>query len=152
MTRAFFISSETGGRANNALSRILRDICAKIDDNNYDISRFSADIKSVCVVVCCFPDDLRAAGFGKPRKFIRYNEGTADIRLPMPYVDFINADDDTRYLMVVKNITDSLNVIGERCQKSKRASFDSDGMVADALARLGIPKERLENIVGVCTD
>ncbi|WP_294483303.1 Imm44 family immunity protein [uncultured Ruminococcus sp.] len=152
MSRAFFISSEAGGRAGNALSGILRDICTKIDENNYDISRFSADIKSVCVVVCCFPDDLRAAGFGKPRKLIKYKEGTADIRLPMPYVDFINADDDTKYLMAVRNITDSLKVICERCKKSRRASFDCDGMTDDLLARLGIPKEQLENIVGVCTD
>lgn len=65
---------------------------------------------------------------------------------------FINADDDTRYLMVVKNITDSLAVIGERCRKSKRAVFNSDGMTADVLEKLGITLEQLENIVGVCTD
>ena len=152
MARGLFITSETGGRANNALSPILRDIIAKIGENNYDISRFSADIKSVCVVVCCFPDDLRAAGFGKPRKLIKYKEGIADIRLPLPYVNFINADDDTRYLMVVKNITDSLAVIDERCRKSKRAVFNSDGMTVDVLEKLGITLEQLEIIVGVCTD
>jgi hypothetical protein len=152
MARAFFITAETGGRGGDALVEILRDISRKTDADNFDISPYSSDIKSVCIVVCLFNDSLAAAGFGKPRKLIKYKEGIADIRLPLPYVDFINADDDTKYLMAVKNILDSLAVIGDRCRKSKRAVFNSDGMTADVLEKLGITLDQLENIVGVCTD
>lgn len=46
-----------------------------------------------------------------------------DIRLPVPYVEFLNADYDTKYLMVVKNIVESMQIIDEKSRKSKRAKF-----------------------------
>lgn len=149
MGRSLFITSETGGRAGRALSDILRDICKKTDADSFDVSRYSADIGSVCIVVCCFPDDLRAAGFGKARKLIKYQEGRADIRLPMPYLEFMEADGKIRYLMAVKNITEAVAVIGERCKKSGRAKFDSEGMTDELLYKIGIQRDELDGIVGV---
>ena len=151
MARAFFVTSETGGRAGKAVSDKVRDICVKLGADDYDISPYSQDIRSICIVVCCFPDELRAVGFGKVRKLIKYQEGSADIRLPMPYADFVNADDEMRYLMVVKTITEAVAVIEERCKKSRRAVFDGKGMNEDILQKLEVDKEKLDGIVG-CMD
>ena len=143
-----FISSEIWRQA-NAVSEILRDICIKIDEKNFDISKYSSDITKVGIIVNCFPDDMLIVGWGKPRKYISYKKGSADIRLPIPYVEFQNADNDKKYLMAVKNIVESIEVIEERCSKSKRAEFDSQGMINDVLQRLKIEKEDLKDINGV---
>lgn len=149
MKNSLFISVEAGGRAISAIERLLPVICQRIDEKNFDVSRFSEDMTDIGIIINCFPDDLMAAGFGKPRIMLRYKEGSADIRLPMPYVDFINADDDTRSLMIVKNIVRSVEAIGERCRKSRRARFDSKGMAEEILALVGVERSALDGVVGV---
>ena len=79
----------------------------------------------------CHPNENIVAGWGKPRKYINYKRKYADIRLPIPYDDFINSDYDTQYLMVVENIVESLKVIDDKCRKSKRAIFDSERIIND---------------------
>ncbi|MBR1663418.1 MAG: hypothetical protein IJ696_03725 [Ruminococcus sp.] len=150
--RPLFISMEAWAAAGGILTPIIKDICHRIDEDNFDLSPYSAGITSVGIIINCFDDSLLAAGWGKPRRLIRYNEQRADIRLPMPYNELIEADRHTRYLMTVKNITESIAVIGERCRKSKRARFDSEGMTAFILERLDITPKELVNIHGIMSD
>lgn len=148
MKNRLFISAEIYANAGQ-VSRILKEICEKIDESNFDVSKYSSDITYVGIIVNCFPDDLLIKGWGKPRKYISYKNGSADIRLPVPYVEFMNADYDMKYLMIVKNIIDSIELIGKKCIKSKRAIFDSDSMIDDILLKLNIQKEKLNGIIGV---
>lgn len=113
------------------------------------MSIYSADIPDVGIIVNCFPDDWLAKGFGKPRKYISYKHCYADIRLPLPYDEFMNSTPEKRYLMAVKNIIESIEVIEERCKKSKRASFNGKQMSSDILEKLEISWANLEDINGV---
>ena len=151
MERSFFITCEIW-RTAYSVSDIIKDICVKIDENNYDIAPFSKGIDKIGVSVNCHRDESLALGWGKPRKYISYQKRCADIRLPLPYVEYINADYETQYLMVVKNIVDSIRIIGEKCRKSKRAEFDSDGLINDFLQRIGVLPEEIKDIVGVISD
>jgi len=151
MARPFFITCEVWQTA-YSVSDIIKDICIKIDENNYDIAPFSKGIDKIGISVNCHRDESLALGWGKPRKYISYQKKYADIRLPLPYVEYINADYETQYLMVVKNIVDSICVIGEKCRKSKRAEFDSDGLINDFLQKIDVLPEKIENIVGVIPD
>jgi hypothetical protein len=148
MKNKLFISSEVHGNAAK-IADILKDICLKIDEKNFDVSKYSDDITYIGIIVNCFPDDWLLKGWGKPRKYICYKKGSADIRLPIPYIEFMNANYNLKYLIAVKNIIDSINVIGERCRKSKRASFDSEGMINDILFRLHIEKENINEVTGI---
>lgn len=150
--RPLFFSMEAWCTAGGILTPILNDICQKIDENYFDLSPYSSDITKIGIIINCYDDNLLAAGWGRPRKYIRYDKGTADIRLPLPYNELIEADKHTRYLMTVKNITESIAVIGERCRKSKRARFDSNGMTAFILDKLGISPEELNGVHGVMSD
>lgn len=151
MGGSLFLSCEIWREANN-VSIILRDISKKIDEKNFDISRYSQNIESIGIIVNCHPNENIVAGWGKPRKYINYKKQYADIRLSIPYDDFINSDYDTQYLMVVENIVESLKVIGDKCRKSKRAIFDSESIINDLLHRLDISHESLKNITGVLSD
>ena len=149
MGRGLFISAEMWGQAGAIFNEILKDICLKIDEKNFDVSKYSKDITDVGIIVNIFPDNMLMAGWGKPRKYISYKNCSADIRLPIPYVEFKEADNNKKYLMVVKNIIDSIAVIEERCTNSKRAKFDSGSMIDEVLQRLEIEKEDLKDINGV---
>lgn len=54
--------------------------------------------------------------------------------------------------MVVKNIVESIRVIGDKTRKSKRAEFDSDAFIQDFLQKLDISPESIKNIVGIISD
>ena len=151
MGRAFFLSCEIW-RSASKVSEIVRDIGVKIDENSFEIAPFSDGIDSIGIIVNCHPEGNMLDGWGKPRKYISYKNRFADIRLPIPYFEFVSANYEDQYLMVVKNIVESIRVIGDKCSKSKRARFDSDGLVRKFLDKLGISEESLENVVGVISD
>jgi len=151
MSRPLFISCEVW-RTAFSISGIIKDICSRIDMDNYALSPYSQDIDSVGIIVNCHPDENLAAGWGKPRRYISNKKRSADIRLPIPFEDYINADPDTQYLMVVKNIVQSVAAVGDICRKSRRARFDSDAMIHDLLEKLGITSENLEDVAGVIPD
>lgn len=151
MGRAFFLSCEIW-RSASKVSEIVRVICEKIDENSFEIAPFSDGIDSIGIIVNCHPEGNMLDGWGKPRKYISYKNRFADIRLPIPYFEFVSANYEDQYLMVVKNIVESIRVIGDKCSKSKRARFDSDGLVRKFLDKLGISEESLENVVGVISD
>jgi len=151
MSREFFISAEIWRDA-GIVSDIERDICQKIDEDNYKITPFSKGIDSIGIIINCFPDNLLKAGFGKPRKYISYKKKFADIRLPIPYDDFMSADYDRKYRMVVKNIIDSIRVIDEKCRESKRAEFNGEALIEDFLKKNNISADSLENTIAVIPD
>lgn len=139
-----FLSCET---STPRVADRLREIEEKL--GKFDVTPYSDTIYEIGIIVNCFDDALCAAGFGKPRILLRYAEGRADIRLPMPYVAFQNADEHTQYLMTVRNIVESVRAIDTRCKKSKRAKFDGDGMIAELLRRLELSPDLPEGISGV---
>ena len=144
-----FLSCEIWTGA-SSVGNILREIKQRIGD--IDISPYVENIESIAIIVNCFPEEMLRDGWGKPRKYISYQNKSADIRLPIPYVSFVKADDETKYRMVVDNILQSLRVIDERCRKSKRAKCDSVGLIEELLQRLQVSHESLESFAGVLSE
>lgn len=151
MSRPFFLSCEIWGFANKA-SEIVRDICIRIDEKMFEIAPFAEGIESIAIIVNCHPESNMLAGWGKPRKYINYQKGYADIRLPIPYVEFMSADYEDQYRMVVKNIVESLRVIGDKCKKSKKAKLDADALIKVFLEKLNLSKDEIKDVKGVVSD
>ena len=151
MSRPLFITCEIW-RTAESISDHIRTICEKADTDHFEIAPYTEGIDSICISVNCHPDENLAAGWGKPRTSISYQKRFADFRLPLPYVAYRNADADTQYLMVVRNITESIRRMDEKCRKSKRAKVDSAALNTELLRRLDIAPERLEGITGVIPD
>lgn len=151
MKNKLFISCEIHINANE-VSSIIKRICDTIKEKEFDMKKYSKDLTDIGIIVNCFRDEDLEVGFGKVRKYINYQKGYADIRLPIPYNEFKNADDNTKYLMVVDNIVKSIQTIEEKCNKSKRAKFDSKKMISDILEKLNVTSEDIKNVNGVLED
>lgn len=54
--------------------------------------------------------------------------------------------------MVLKNIVESIRVIGNKCKKSKKATFDSEELVKTILTKMEISEEILDEVIGVISD
>ena len=126
---SLFFSSETSGRAYKALWFFLKPIDNALKDIR--VSDYTKDIDEIGIIVNCFNDCDLEAGFGKPRKYISYKKRFADIRLNIPYVEFLAADKQKQFEMVKQNIFDSIKVVDERLNKKKECSFDGQKMIAD---------------------
>ena len=151
MSRPFFLSCEIWVSANK-VSEILKDICMRIDEKSFEISPYTKGIGSIGIIVNCHPESNMLNGWGKPRKYINYQKGYADIRLPIPYDDFMASSFENQYLMVVKNIVESIRVIEDKCNKSKKAALDADGLIKAFLGKLELSEDEIKDINGVVSD
>ena len=151
MSRPFFLSCEIWVSANK-VSEILKDICIRIDEKSFEISPYTKGIESIGIIVNCPPESNMLNGWGKPRKYINYQKGYADIRLPIPYDDFMASSFENQYLMVVKNIVESIRVIEDKCNKSKKAALDADGLIKAFLDKLELSEDEIKDINGVVSD
>ncbi len=120
------------------IPQIIKDICDKINADSLDITKYSDKITSVGIIINCFPDDWINRGYGKPRKYVSYKNGYADIRLPIPYEAFQAASYQDKYNMVVQNIVESVSIIEGKCNKSKKAMFDGDSLVDYLLEKINL--------------
>lgn len=77
-----------------------------------------------------------SVGFGKTRKYISYKNRYADIRLNIPFEEFMEADKDKRIDMVKNNIYESIRIIDSKLNKKKGCSFDGERMIGDIEEKL----------------
>lgn len=129
-----FISIE----ADNAVAYIINDIRKIIEKETgaIEVCDYTNDLDRIGIIINSWNENSLKFGHGKPRKYISYKQRFADIRLNIPYDEFLAADKKKRFEMVKKNIYDSIKVVDERLSKKKGCSFDGDRMIADIEERI----------------
>lgn len=131
---ALFFSLEALGKSGDAIWALLRPIEHAL--KAIDVADYTNDIDKIAIVVNCFDDKFLNEGFGQPRKFISYKKRFADIRLNIPFDQFLKADKHKRFEMIKKNIYDSIEVVNERLNKKKGSSFEGERLIADIEEKL----------------
>ncbi len=131
---SLFFSSEALGRASDILSFFLRLITQVLKD--IDVADYTKDLDEIGIIVNCFNEEFLNEGFGQPRKYISYKKRFADIRLNIPFDEFLKANKQKRFEMIKKNIYDSIEIVNKRLNKKKGYSFDGERLIADIEKRL----------------
>lgn len=129
-----FISTEAQSSSGHIISNIRNQIESRI--GNIEVTNYTNDLDSIGIIINCFDKNFLSVGFGKTRKYISYKNRYADIRLNIPFEEFMEADKDKRIDMVKKNIYDSIRVVDERLNKKKGCSFDGERMIGDIEEKL----------------
>ena len=129
-----FISVE----ANNYVACIINEIRKKIENiiGEIEVRYYTDNLDNIGIIINCWNNDELSFGHGKPRKYISYKNRFADIRLSIPYDEFISADKKKRFEMVKQNIYDSIRVVDKRLNNKKGCNFDGDKMIADIEEKL----------------
>ena len=132
-----FISIEAG----NSVAFIINDIRKMIENNvgEIEVCDYTNDLERIGIIINSWDQSDLNFGHGKERKYINYKQKFADIRLNIPYDEFLAADKQKRFEMVKKNIYDSIRAVDERLNKKKGCSFDGERMIGDI-------EEKLEGI------
>lgn len=142
---SIFISCEAEASPSIIISNNIRSIKSRIA--NINLRDYTDTLDDMGIIINCFTEKLMKQGLGKPRKYISYKNRTADIRLPIEYDYLLSSDRDTQRLIIVKNITESVNTVKVRLDK-KKLRFDSKLLIADLLHCLDINFDELENVRG----
>ena len=90
----------------------------------------------MCIRDSCFDKNFLSVGFGKTRKYISYKNRYADIRLNIPFEEFMEADKDKRIDMVKNNIYESIRIIDSKLNKKNGCKFDGERMISDIEEKL----------------
>lgn len=132
-----FISTEAQSSSGHIISSIRNQIESRI--GNIEVTNYTNDLDSIGIIINCFDKNFLSVGFGKTRKYISYKNRYADIRLNIPFEEFMEADKDKRIDMVKNNIYESIRIIDSKLNKKKGCSFDGERMIGDI-------EEKLEGI------
>lgn len=129
-----FISTEAQSSSGHIISNIRNQIESRI--GNIEVTNYTNDLDSIGIIINCFDKNFLSVGFGKTRKYISYKNRYADIRLNIPFEEFMEADKDKRVDMVKNNIYESIRIIDSKLNKKKRCSFDGERMIGDIEEKL----------------
>ncbi len=129
-----FISTEAQSSSGHIISNIRNQIESRI--GNIEVTNYTNDLDSIGIIINCFDKNFLSVGFGKTRKYISYKNRYADIRLNIPFEEFMEADKDKRVDMVKNNIYESIRIIDSKLNKKKGCSFGGERMIGDIEEKL----------------
>lgn len=86
-----------------------------VEFNKRFLNKYSGDkLDNITIIFICTDEEMLSDGFYPERRYISWKNKYADIRLIIPYLQFINADNDTRKKMMWDVIERSLDYIRKR--------------------------------------
>ena len=129
-----FISTEAQSSSGHIISNIRNQIESRI--GNIEVTNYTNDLDSIGIIINCFDKNFLSVGFGKTRKYISYKNRYADIRLNIPFEEFMEADKDKRIDMVKNNIYESIRIIDSKLNKKNGCKYDGERMISDIEEKL----------------
>lgn len=122
-----FFSVEAQAESCFIVLDILKQIESKI--GYIEVTDYTDNLNNIGIIINCFDEYYLSRGFGKDRKYISYKKRYADIRLNIPFREFMEADRDKRFDMVKSNIYESVRIIDDRLNRKKGCSFNGERII-----------------------
>lgn len=111
-------SCEGSGGAPSMIGNILFPMNKVFTDRRFG-ERFSEQIDSMQICPICLHGEFE--GIMPERRYISWKKRKADVRLVIPYMEFVTAGSQERIEMVKKNIVDSVEYV-----RSRDKTFDAN--------------------------
>ncbi|MBJ8005813.1 MULTISPECIES: Imm44 family immunity protein [Bacillus cereus group] len=117
----FFLSGELEGDIAEEFINIISEIGNELEGlNGNDYGSEVEKIAIIPIVVNITPE-YEDAGFHKERKLFKRKSKGADFRLRIDYETFLLADDSGRKILIIKNIIQSIRILGKRAKSDFNA-------------------------------
>ncbi len=120
---------------------VIRD---KIEDTLKILNNrsYGSEILDICIVPIIATQSSLDAGFFKERQLLHRRDKSADYRFRINIEKFLNGDDETKRLLIIKVIIVSVRELG---RKAKR-DFDAMVLEEDILTVLEVSREEVDAI------
>ena len=117
-----FLSTEAKSPASTSLIKILVDV-EKAFQKKYKNEKFSDELEQISIIPICISNDMINQGFGKERRYVSLKKQIADIRIQIPYLDFIGSGEKQQAILCKKNIIEAVKYISKKDKSFKIDNF-----------------------------
>jgi hypothetical protein len=133
-----FMSGEIDRSVGEKFIALSNDIEAKLrvlNDRNY-----GNEVTNIGIIPIVVTQKLLDNGFFKERRLFQRKDKGADYRLRINIDKFLNGDESTRRLLIIKNIVCSVRDLARKAKKD----FDAKSFERDILDVLGVTREEID--------
>ena len=123
-----FFSTECDAPAGYFLMKTLVPIEKKFN-TRHTAEEYDDSIDSLCIVFICVSEQKIENGYCKERKYISRKKKYADIRLRLPYLDYLQADETQRKSMCLDIIHSAIIIV-----QKKIPSYPAERLYQDICA------------------
>lgn len=117
-----FLSTEAKSPASISLIKILVDV-EKLFQEKYKNVKFSDELEQISIIPICISSDMINQGFGKERKYVSLKKRIADIRMQIPYLEFIGSGEKQQAILCKQNIIEAIKYIYKKDKTFKIDDF-----------------------------
>ncbi|APC40320.1 Imm44 family immunity protein [Clostridium estertheticum] len=129
-----YITGELDKQNSKEFLAIRKEIINKIEALKNNYYGIAIEKISIISILANLTPELEQAGFFKERKLIKKKQKSADIRLRIDFNKFNNSDSSLKRLLVIKNIIESIRVVGSRVKEE----FNAQKLEEDILIALDV--------------
>ncbi len=123
--RYLFFSAEAKAPAGYQLINIIHPIEKKF--NEQFASKYVGDtLENVTIVFVCTDEEMLSGGFYPERRYISWKKKYADIRLTIPYLPFLRADEQAKKAMMWEVIARALDYLRKKKAFQSIDQFEKD--------------------------
>ncbi|MEF7657821.1 Imm44 family immunity protein [Bacillus sp. ZJS3] len=117
----FFLSGELEGDIAEEFINIISEIGSELEGLNSN--DYGSEVEEIAIIpiVAKITPEYEDAGFFKERKFFKRKSKEADFRLRIDYETFLSADYATRKILIIRNIIQSIRILGEKAKSDFNA-------------------------------
>ncbi|HFK1533770.1 TPA: Imm44 family immunity protein [Bacillus cereus] len=112
----FFLSGELEGDIAEEFINIISEIGSELEGLNSN--DYGSEVEEIAIIpiVAKITPEYEDAGFFKERKLFKRKSKEADFRLRIDYETFLSADYATRKILIIRNIFQSIRILGEKAK------------------------------------
>ncbi|MGG0300768.1 Imm44 family immunity protein [Bacillus albus] len=133
-----FFSGELEGDITEEFINIISEIGSELEGLNSN--DYGSEVEEIAIIpiVAKITPEYEDAGFFKERKLFKRKSKEADFRLRIDYETFLSADYAMRKILIIRNVIQSIRILGERAKSDFNAVkleqdilqvFDIDGSI-----------------------
>lgn len=117
----FFLSGELEGDIAEGFINIISEIGSELEGLNSN--DYGSEVEEIAIIpiVAKITPEYEDAGFFKERKLFKRKSKEADFRLRIDYETFLSADYATRKILIIRNIIQSIRILGEKAKSDFNA-------------------------------
>ncbi|ANN35471.1 dihydrolipoamide succinyltransferase (plasmid) [Bacillus thuringiensis serovar coreanensis] len=117
----FFLSGELEGDIAEDFINIISEISSELEKLNSN--HYGSEVEEIAIIpiVAKITPEYEDAGFFKERKLFKRKSKEADFRLRIDYETFLSADYSTRKMLIIRNVIQSIRVLGGKAKSDFNA-------------------------------
>ncbi|MGG3754360.1 Imm44 family immunity protein [Bacillus anthracis] len=117
----FFLSGELEGDIAEGFINIISEIGSELEGLNSN--DYGSEVEEIAIIpiVAKITPEYEDAGFFKERKLFKRKSKEADFRLRIDHETFLSADYATRKILIIRNIIQSIRILGEKAKSDFNA-------------------------------